>query len=438
MNRPVHFARALAPASDDPVSLGRLEFWGRVSRSEVRLPLREFSQHTLVAGTTGAGKTSTVKQILYQLQQRPQPIPFLVLEPAKDEYLDLFETLRREGKNPLRLTVGGRPSDDGCEGPLRFNPLAIPNGLVAGQHVEQIKILLRASFSMQESLPQILEAVIAETYAEKRFGIDSVAMGKPYTGELPLPTLRDLVTRTDDSTTAIVINKVVTRLGYEDRIAQNLIAAIRVRLESFGIGLKRDLFMGGDMDFGDALSRPTFINISGLPEPDVRRFLAASLFVRLYGERIAEKARRAGVAAADGPGIRHMLVLEEAHHFMRRAVGHGPSVELMRETNAILANAFAELRSFGQAILVADQGPGELDEAVLRNTNTKICHRLFYEADCVAMADSMGLDEEQRGALRRLLPGHAAVFSPSLRQAVATRVTEWKASSLWGPASAPR
>lgn len=427
MRHPVHFARALPPASQaDDIVLGPLEYWGRVSEKgednekvEVRLPRAGFCQHTMIAGTTGAGKTTTVRSILWQLATGTNPIPFLVLEPAKDEYLDLFESLKSAGYNPLRLNVGSTV-DTEWERPLRFNPLAIPTGLIAGQHVEQIKILLRASFSMQESLPQILERVISETYAH--FGLDSEGMGRQFHGDAGKgPNLQDLVFIGPAAGKRSRIERVVAGFGYEPRVQQNFVAALTVRLESFGIGLKHSVFMQGDLDFKEVLKRPTFINISGIPEPDVRRFLAAALFIRLYGERIAQPTHaRAGARVA----LKHLLVLEEAHHFIRKAEGNGPSVELHRETNTLLANAFAELRSFGQGILVADQAPGDLDAAVLRNTNTKLCHGLFHEADCQAMADSMGLDAGQRTELRRLEVGQAVVFGPSHRQAVACRVED--------------
>lgn len=417
IRQPVHFARSNPDPAASAVALGTLEYWGRkIGGSPVRISTASLCQHAVIAGTTGAGKTTTVRSILWQLAM-DHDVPFLVMEPAKDEYRGLFDDLKRAGKRPLRLTVAG-PVDPGSEGLLKFNPLAIPRGLVAGQHVEPIKILLRSSFAMQESLPQLLERVVADTYAEPPFGLDGERLGEVFTGG-PVPTLRHLVFDGNSNLRPRIL-RAVRRFGYEKRVEDNLVAALTVRLESFGIGLKRRIFFDGDLDFDDVLARPTFINISGLPEPDVRRFLTAALFIRLYGERVT---RSAPAATDTAPELKHLLVLEEAHHFLGRSTGAGPGAELTRESNLLMANAFAELRAFGQGILVADQAPGDLDPSVLRNTNTKICHRLFYEADCRAMADSMGLDDAQTVELRRLDPGQAVVFGPSHLRAVACRVS---------------
>ncbi|HZZ85366.1 MAG TPA: hypothetical protein VFE30_12565 [Anaeromyxobacteraceae bacterium] len=118
-----------------------------------------------------------------------------------------------------------------------------------------------------------------------------------------------------------------------------------------------------------------------------------------------------------------MVVLEEAHHFLRRANGEGPGSDLVRQSNILLADAFAEFRAYGQGILVADQAPGDLDQAVLRNTNVKIVHRLFQEADVVAMAEAVGLSEDRRAELRRLASGECVVFTPSLQHPVVCRVS---------------
>ena len=88
------------------------------------------------------------------------------------------------------------------------------------------------------------------------------------------------------------------------------------------------------------------------------------------------------------------------------------------------ADAFAEMRAFGEGIIVADQAPAELSPAVLRNTNLKIAHRLLYEQDCRAMGDAMGLDDEQQRQLRSLRPGECVVHGPSFFRPVQCQVRE--------------
>lgn len=392
------------------VRLGPLIAGGRtVSGVPVEFATTDLLRHCFVAGTTGSGKTTTVHNILRQLAV--QNIPFLVIEPAKSEYRELFEELVRWGKHPLRLTLrGGTHSEDRA---LRFNPWRVPPGALWGRHVEGMKLLLRSCFAMQESLPQILERVVFELYT--KMGWEDLASTVPEQPR-PFPTFADFVAPPDKLGGRTFLQKIVDDMGYRAEATGNLSAAIAVRLSSFTRGLKGQLFAGEDGQFDEIFKRPTFIELADINEPDIKRFLLGALVQRLATEL---EVRQRGAAPAS---VHHALVLEEAHHFLREAAGNGPGAELARESNALLANAFAEMRAFGEAIIIADQAPAELSPAVLRNTNMKIVHRLLYEHDCRAMGDAMGLDDPQQRQLRSLRPGECVVHGPSFSRPVQCRV----------------
>src|SRR5690606_26566839 len=76
------------------------------------------------------------------------------------------------------------------------------------------------------------------------------------------------------------------------------------------------------------------------------------------------------------------------------------------------ANALAEMRAFGQGFVVADQSASALDDAVLRNTNTKIVMRAPFEADRTALGGALALNDEQTRQLAKL-ENHTAVIYQS-------------------------
>ena len=403
-------ATARIPPGEGAVRLGPLLAGGRtVPGAPVAFPTDQLMRHCFIAGTTGAGKTTTMRSILLQLAE--QGVPFLVVEPAKSEYRALFDELVRQGRNPLRLSLrGGEGANDR---PLQLNPWQVPVGAVVGPHVEGMKILLRSCFSMQESLPQILERAIFDLYAQHGWGDLSEIV--PATDSRRFPTFADFVVASDSGEQPF-LSKTVRSLGYESQVQKNLTAAITVRLQSFTRGIKGTLFRDEGTLFDELLQRPTFIELSELNEPDIKRFLLGTIVMRLA----TELAVRHGRTSQDK--LKHVLVLEEAHHFLRDAVGHGPSAELARESNLLLADAFAEMRAYGEGIIVADQAPAELSPAVLRNTNLKIAHRLMYARDCEAMGQAMGLDEDQQNQLRLLKVGECVVHGPSFDRPVQCRV----------------
>lgn len=409
--------RLLQADEESAIPLGPLVYGGRESSTErLAIPTRDLCGHAFVAGTTGAGKTTTIREILRGLTIGK--VPFLVLEPAKSEYLDLFEELRKGGHRPLRLELAPSEVSEDVR-PLRLNPFAAPPGLPLGRHVEALKILLRSCFEMQESLPQLLERVLFSVYADRGWKDLAAPVTCEQVAARGFPTFEDFFEKVPSRRTTpwTRIEREVAAFGYENRVEKNLVAALSVRLESFRRGLKGQVLVADEVAIPALLKRPCFINLADINEPDIRRFLLSSLFLRLHAERAAEARSR-----PPAEGLRHLVVLEEAHHFLRRAANKGPSGELVQQSNMLLADAFAEFRAYGQGLLVADQAPGDLDEAVLRNTNVKVVHRLFQEADVAAMAEAIGLSAERRGELRRLGPGECVLFTPSLQQAAMCRV----------------
>lgn len=400
--------------SEKSIVLGHLIASGRhLKKSQISLPLEEIARHCFVAGTTGSGKTTTVTRILSQLGE--QNIPFLVLEPAKTEYRAFFDDLRKRGLNPLRLTL--RAGTEPWEKKLQFNPWHAPVGAPLGRYIEGIKILLRSCFAMHESLPQILERAIFELYSE--FGWTDLSEIISASDGRRFPTFADFVEKKPGGTKSFIAS-VVEKLGYSSEPQRNLTAAVNVRLESFTRGMKQALFSGGDDTLQEMFTRPIFVELADLNEPDIKRFLLGAIVMRLAAE-LQARNQNAPVSP-----LQHVTILEEAHHFLREAVGHGPGAELARESNILLADAFAEMRGYGEGILVADQAPAELSPAVLRNTNIKVAHRLMYQQDCEAMGDAMGLDASQKKQLRSLDTGECIVQAASIPRPVQCQIQNFQ------------
>jgi len=92
----------------------------------------------------------------------------------------------------------------------------------------------------------------------------------------------------------------------------------------------------------------------------------------------------------------------------------------------MLANAIAEMRTYGEGFIIADQSPGLMDMSVIRNTNTKIILRLPDESDRMLVGKAAGLSDVQITELSRFKCGVAAISQSGWIEPVLCKVDEYK------------
>jgi hypothetical protein len=131
--------------------------------------------------------------------------------------------------------------------------------------------------------------------------------------------------------------------------------------------------------------------------------------------------------------LKHVTVLEEAHNLLKRTSTEqsNEGSNLLGKSVEMLANAIAEMRTYGEGFIIADQSPGLLDMSVIRNTNTKIILRLPDESDRMLVGKSAGLSDDQITELARLQCGVAAIYQNDWLQPVLCKVENHE--KLYGP-----
>lgn len=84
----------------------------------------------------------------------------------------------------------------------------------------------------------------------------------------------------------------------------------------------------------------------------------------------------------------------------------------------------SELRKFGEAMLFVAQFPTHIAAEVVKNSGTKIIHRLAWPDDVGLVGDSLGLNQKQREHLTRLKPGEAVLGLGRLPKPILVQVKE--------------
>ncbi|MDG6987699.1 MAG: ATP-binding protein [Nitrososphaerota archaeon] len=364
-------------ATQGEVVLGEVVSVSGKTGQAVRMPLDQLAKHLFVTGMTGSGKTTSCLGLLVQLDRLR--VPFLVVEPAKSEYRNLMEAV-----------PGLRVFTAGVEGaaPLRLNIFEPPPGVSPQAHLDNLVAVWNGSFVAYSPVQYVIPRVFAAAYNACGWDLASGREGRPV-------TLEDVKAQAA---------RVVRELGYEPRVTMDIEAAIGVRLHSLTEGTKGPLFGArASTPLGEILSGPTVVELWGLASDEEKAFVASLLLMNV-----------AGFVQASGPSrhLKHLTLVEEAHRLLPRLStekGDPESTDPRRILAERFGNMLAELRAFGEGLAVVEQIPTKILPDAIKNTATKMVHRVASYDDRKVMAGAMNATREQSAVLTALMPGEAVV-----------------------------
>ena len=419
----------LAPSGDAAQSepLGYIMDQGaRLEASPFALSSADLAKHVFVCGLTGSGKSTTVRQLLKSAYTADpeRPLPFLVLESAKRDYRQLLADPAFE--ESLRIyTVG-----DATVAPLRLNPFFVLPGASVAWHLDFLKALFQASFSFYGPMPAIIEKCLGRIYARRGWDL-TVGVhphlhdpgGEPlaerfYTPEglRCFPVLDDLKREVDDY--------IRNDLAYRGELSDNIRTAILVRLDSLCTGAKGLMLNTHETArIEDLLAGPTVLELEPLADDDDKAFVLGLILL------LISEYRQLSSAAVDhsyaGAGLRHVLVLEEAHRLLKNVATERQS-EMMGNPQGkaveTFCNVVAEMRALGQGVVVVEQVPSKIAPDVLKNTNTKIAHRIVSGDDQALLASTLGLTAAEASYLSLLETGRALCHKEGMSRPVEVSV----------------
>jgi hypothetical protein len=362
-----------------------------------RVPLSTLNRHTFVTGATGAGKSQTVRHILESCTKAG--LPWLAIEPAKSEYAAMAGRIA----GAAQVTVIN-PSEPGAV-PLSVNPLAPEPGYPVQAHIDMVRALFQAAFDAEEPFPQIMSQALQQVYEQAGW---DVVTGGGFPGAVvqpAIPTLEQL------QRTALAV---IEDVGYGAELAADVRGFVDVRLRSLRVGSAGRFFEGGHpADIAELLRRNVVLAIEDVANDEDKAFLMGTLIIRLV-EYLRLRARRERTA-----GLRHVIVIEEAHRLLRNRGGNERAGSHAVE---LFAGMLAEIRAYGEGIVVAEQIPAKLVPDVVKNTALKIVHRLPAHDDRQVVGAAMNLDDEQSRQVVSLEPGVAAVFADGMDRPLRIRV----------------
>ena len=373
--------------SGDSVRLGKIYHMMQKDAGDVRLKKDSLTAHTFITGSTGAGKSTTVCRLL-----REAKVPFLVIEPAKGEYRHEFPDAAIYSTNPKQGQL------------LQLNPFWFPPEIHVLEHMDRLVEIFNACWPMYAAMPAVLKEAIEESY--RGAGWDLVRSTNWYDDIYP-----------DFSDVLRNIRKVMNQSEFSADNKGDYTGALVTRVRSLTNGINGQIFSSCGLSNEELFEKKVIVDLSRVGSVETKSLIMGLLVLQLQEYRMAENKGR-------NLGLRHLTVLEEAHHLLRRTSFEQASegANLQGKSVEMLTNAIAEMRTYGEGFVIADQSPGLLDMAAIRNTNTKILHRLPDLSDRELVGHSAALSEEQIEELARLGTGVAAVYQDNWVQPVLCKV----------------
>jgi len=406
------------------IKLGNIADYGNSIRgSFLSLSKKDLNKHLFVCGLTGSGKTTTVKHILKSITEN-ENIPFLVLESAKRDYRQLLADNVFQGKLNI-FTIG-----DATVSPIRFNPFYIQKGVHPLVHIDYLKAIFNASFSLYGPMPSIVEKCLHNIYLKKGWNlttgkhpnfIDPKGDDDESRYSFPehkycFPTLSDLKDEVD--------NYIKNELEYKGELRDNIRTAIVVRLESLCIGAKGLMFNTYDFyPLEDLLTKSTIFEMENLADDDDKAFFCGLILVLISEYR--QKENPAINPGSREKGLQHFMVIEEAHRLLKNVEIERTS-EMMGNPKGkaveVFCNVISEMRSLGQGVAVVEQIPTKISPDVIKNSNTKIVHRLVSKDDQSLLAGSLSISDDDALYLNRLNTGHALCHKEGMERPVECKI----------------
>ena len=375
--------------------LGKVFSMGSESETDVHLDRDSLTMHTFVTGSTGSGKSNTIYVFLNQLRILYQ-IPFLVIEPAKGEYKNLF------GHLPDVSVYGTNPNKYNL---IRINPFSFPSDVHILEHMDRLVEIFNVCWPMYAAMPAILKEAMERAYTVAGWDITASINSK---GEI-FPNFSDLLEH---------IEAMINESQYSAESKGDYSGALCTRVRSLTNGLNGLILRNDELSAAELFDKNVIVDLSRVGSAETKSLLMGLLVMKLNEYRMAS-------GKFNSP-LSHITVLEEAHNLLKRTPTEQSSegANLLGKSVEMLANSIAEMRTYGEGFIIADQSPGLLDMSVIRNTNTKIILRLPEQSDRELVGLAACLNEDQIKELAKLERGVAAVYQNDWVEAVLVKVSK--------------
>lgn len=394
----------------------------------------DLTKHALIVGSTGSGKTVATTLLIQELARLRTG--FLIVEPVKTEYYGaLAERVPGLCRRRFEGDAAGRTGRDF----LAFDPMRLQRGVTVARHLSHLRSCFCAAFPLDEVQSLILDNGLRAFYtsppAQGGCGLSLFTRGGQACHSIrPGPGGESLVYPGWRAFIRFMANYLERelnprRLDQPPDFVWSMQQAFRRRFESLDAGVLgtacrlADDAMRARAEFWDPfhtlLNRPTIVELDAIADNDQKALVMALLLTFLYERRQADDLLRRESGAADPGGLKHVLVVEEAHRLLANPAAR--SSELAGESAraravGLFVDMLAEVRAYGQGLVIVEQIPTKIVPEAIKNTNLKVMLRMSSKEDREYLGEAMNLNPIQKRFVTGLQPGQCVVFEECVEE----------------------
>lgn len=292
---------------------------------------------------------------------------------------------------------------------LHINPFRFPEEIHVLEHIDRLIEIFSVCWPMYAAMPAVLKNAMLQAYEVCGWNLETSE--NEYNKNL-FPTFQDLLTELVD---------VIEHSAYDKEVKNNYRGSLETRVRSLANGLNGQIFSADEIPEKQLFDENTIVDLSRVGSLESKSLIMGILIMRL------NEYRMTSCTEMNNP-LKHVTVLEEAHNILRRT-----SMEQTEEGSNVagksvemIANAIAEMRTYGEGFVIADQSPGAVDISAIRNTNTKIIMRLPDEQDRQLAGKAAALKDDQLDEIARLPKGVAVIYQNNWTEPVLCKINKFE------------
>ncbi|MCI7234245.1 MAG: ATP-binding protein [Oscillospiraceae bacterium] len=224
------------------------------------------TSHTFITGSTGSGKSNTVYKLLDELlYNTDKGVKFLVVEPAKGEYKNVFGNRKDVSVYGTNMNISPL---------LRINPFSFPKEIHILEHLDRLVELFNVCWPMYAAMPAVLKSAVEKSYED--CGWNLVESTNIYGDDL-YPNFADVARN---------VKSIIDSSEYDSENKGAYKGSLLTRLNSLTNGINGLIFTDNEIPVDELFDRNVILDLSRVGSGETKSLIMGMVVLKLQEYRM--------------------------------------------------------------------------------------------------------------------------------------------------------